>query len=152
MYGYSRNSHVHVKVFSSTLNDRFRVGSIFKLGHTCLLLVGPTGYSELGLYVIFLCLWSRVGTRKLNLLSDYFSLCRLRSKETQPENSKNKEVNANNKAKKLKDRKRKLRAIKSLGPFFSLFIKAYFPTCVNNCCIPLINHPCLTEFLNLQTK
>lgn len=129
--GYSRSSHVHVKVFSPTINVRFRVSLIFKPGQSSLPLAGLTSYSELGLDVIFLCLVEQpdnsLGTRELtSYCQPYFSLCRLRSKETQPKSRKNNEVNANNKAKDERQEK-KIESYQIPGPISFYSSQDIFP-------------------------
>lgn len=134
--GYSRSSHDHVKVFSPTINDRFRVSLIFKRGQFSLpSLVGLTSYSELGLNVIFLYLVEQpdnsLGTRELtSYCQPYFSLCRLRSKETQPKSRKNNEVNANNKAKDERQEK-KIESYQIPGPISFYSSQDIFPVVWN---------------------
>lgn len=128
IYSYSRSSHVHVTLLSPTKNARFKVGPIFKLGQSSLPLAGPNGYSEFGLYVIFLCLVEQTGSQETHrlLTAIYFPLCRFRSRESQPENMKNSEADINNGAKNERHGK-KIESHQVCGSIFC-FITEYFPT------------------------
>lgn len=53
---------------------------------------------------------------------------------------------------KMKDRKKNWELSNPWVHFFFLLIIGYFPNCVKYSCRLLIHCPCLTEFLNLQTK
>lgn len=76
------------------------MGPIFKLGQSSFPLVGPSGYSELGLYVLFLCLVEQTGNQKTHkLLSANILVYKLRSSlKIHPKSMKNNEVNVNNEA------------------------------------------------------